>query len=113
MADCEVQYGDSQEEFRWEHLLYQDQLDVAELVPYQQMGYVAYRRQDLDAVRTSGTDPCTVMSMGQQEDTSLTRQTVPSRYRRGYRHSNEIWTRVHARSSFVMKLTVSALYQGL
>ena len=27
-------------------------LDVAELVPYQQMGYGAYRRLDLDAVPT-------------------------------------------------------------
>jgi hypothetical protein len=43
----------------------QDQLDVAELVPYQRMGYVAYRRPDLDAVGKSGTDPCTVMSMEQ------------------------------------------------
>ena len=76
---------------------YQDQMDVAVLVPYQQMCYVACRRPDLSAVRTSDTDPCTVVSMEQQD--TLTRQTVLSRYRRGYRHSNEIWMRVHARSS--------------
>ena len=51
MASCEVQYGDSPEEFRWVHLQ-RLQLDVAELVPYQQMGYGAYRRPDLNAVPT-------------------------------------------------------------